>query len=391
MRIRDIQGKKLCRQLEVKQILLVYKTVNFYYSCKQKGYKMNNNEIFALRLKNARIMKGFSMDELVSRMGNVISKMTVSKYENAKLAPNSSIIISFSKALGQPVDYFFRPFSIYIRSIKFRKTKSRLSAKQEGSIKEHVSDLVERYVNVEETCNSTVNFSSSINIEIISSEDIKKSALELRENWNLGTDGIVNVIDLLEEHGIKVIEIDAPSSFDGLSSMVNDIYPIAILNKNFSSERKRFTALHELGHIILKFSKSISEKEEESLCNLFANEMLIPEKVFKNLLGEKRHDISYQELKSIQLQFGISCDALMYKAKECEIITGQRYKYFCIQKNKNPNFKKLVETSLYAKEESLRFNRLVYKALSNELISVSKAASLLKQPIEKVRGDLALV
>lgn len=352
---------------------------------------MTNNEIFALRLKNARIMKGFSMDELVSRMGNVISKMTVSKYENAKLAPNSSIIISFSKALEQPVDYFFRPFSIHISSIKFRKTKSRLSVKQEDSIKEQVSDLVERYVNVEETCNATINFSSPLNNEIISSEDVKKSALKLRENWNLGTDGIVNVIDLLEEHGIKVIEIDALSSFDGLSSMVNDTYPIVILNKNFSSERKRFTALHELGHIILKFSKGISEKEEEALCNLFANEMLIPENVLKNFLGEKRYDISYQELKSIQLQFGISCDALMYKAKECGIITEQRYKYFCIQKNRNSSFKHLVETSLCPKEESLRFNRLVYNALSNELVSVSKAASLLKQPIEKVRGDLALV
>lgn len=352
---------------------------------------MNNNDIFALRLKNARVMKGFSMDELVSKMGNAISKMTVSKYENAKLAPNSSIVISFSKALGQPVDYFFRPFSIHIDSIRFRKTKSKLSIKQEDAIKEQVSDLVERYVDIEEICNASINFSSPINNEITSSENVKKSASNLRKDWNLGTDGIVNVIDLLEEHGAKVIEIDAPASFDGLSSMVNGIYPVVILNKNFSSERKRFTALHELGHIILKFPDSISEKKEESLCNLFASEMLIPENIFKKLLGEKRHDISYQELKAIQLQFGISCDALMYKAKEQEIITEQRYKFFCIQKNKNLNFKKLVENTLYPEEESLRFTRLVYNALSNELISISKAAGLLKQPIEKVRGDLVLV
>ena len=70
-----------------------------------------------------------------------------------------------------------------------------------------------------------------------------------RDFWNIGSDGIINVIDLLEEHGIKVIEIDAPESFDGLSSMVNDLYPVIVLNKAFSSERKRFTALHELGHL----------------------------------------------------------------------------------------------------------------------------------------------
>ncbi|MBE6503971.1 MAG: DNA-binding protein, partial [Methanobrevibacter sp.] len=42
---------------------------------------MTQNEIFAARLKNARVMKGYSMDDLVSAMGNNISKMAISKYE----------------------------------------------------------------------------------------------------------------------------------------------------------------------------------------------------------------------------------------------------------------------------------------------------------------------
>ena len=68
---------------------------------------MTQDEIFSQRLKNARIMKGFSMDELVAAMGNNLSKMTISKYEKCQLSPNSSVIISLSKALEQPVDYFF--------------------------------------------------------------------------------------------------------------------------------------------------------------------------------------------------------------------------------------------------------------------------------------------
>ena len=185
--------------------------------------------------------------------------------------------------------------------------------------------------------------------------------------------------------------VDAPASFDGLSSLVNDIYPVVVLNKNFNSERKRFTALHELGHIILNFDSSVSENEEETFCNIFANEMLILESVFKHLFGEHRHDISYQELRAIQMQYGISCDALMYKAKAYGIISEQRYKTYCIQKNKNLSFKTMVEQSIYQQESSNRFNRLVYNALSNELITISKAAGLLHQSVEQVRGDLALV
>lgn len=352
---------------------------------------MNANEIFAQRLKNARIMKGLSMDELVSAMGNNISKMTISKYEKCQLSPNSSIIISLAKALEQPVDYFFRPYSLQINSIKFRKTKSRFTVKEEDSLKEQISDLIERYINIEEICNSSVNFNTSYLSVIISDQQVKQSAETLRREWLIGNDGIVNVIDLLEEHGIKVMEIEASASFDGLSSMVNDVYPVVVLNKAFSSERKRFTALHELGHLVLNFAEDISEKEEERYCNLFASEMLISEAVFKNIIGESRHDISYQELKAIQLKFGISCDALMYKAKYCGIISEQRYKTYFIQKNRNESFKALVEKPVYPKEESLRFNSLVYKALSNELITISKAASLLHKDVEQVREDLAIV
>ncbi|MCR5766393.1 MAG: ImmA/IrrE family metallo-endopeptidase [Treponema sp.] len=352
---------------------------------------MTQNEIFAQRLKNARVMKGYSMDELVSAMGNSLSKMAISKYEKCQLSPNSSVIISLSKALEQPVDYFFKPFTVRIDSVKFRKIKSKLGAKQEKSIKENISDLVERYITIEEICNAAVIFNSPFKDKISTSVQVKKAAFDLRELWKIGNDGIVNVIDLLEEHGIKVMEIDAPDSFDGLSSMVNDKYPVIVLNKNFPSERKRFTALHELGHIILPFDESVEEKNEENLCSLFSNEMLILESVFKNMFGSSRHDISYQELRAIQMQYGISCDALMYKAKESGIISEQRHKTYCIQKNRIPEFKKRMETSLYPPEESNRFVRLVYNALSNELITTSKAASLLHQSLEQVRGDLALV
>ena len=331
------------------------------------------------------------MDELVSAMENKVSKMTISKYEKGQLSPNSSVLISLSKALGQPVDYFFRPLTISIESVKFRKRKSSLSVKQEKSIRESVSDLVERYVNIEEICNASIKFSSPFLQKVSSAEQIKENAIKLRKIWDIGADGIVNVIELLEEHGVKIMEIDAPNSFDGLSSLVNELYPVVILNKNYSSERKRFTALHELGDLIFSFDDSVSEDEEEKLCNLFASEMLILEDVFKSLVDSTRHDISYQELRAIQMQYGISCDALMYKAFNSNIITENRKRYYFINKNKNPKFKDMVEQSIYPDEVSNRFNRLVYKALSSEFITVSKAASLLNQSVEQVREDLALV
>lgn len=343
-------------------------------------------DVFSIRLKNARIMKGFSMDDLASAMNHSVSKMAISKYEKGLMKPSSSILISLSKALEQPVDYFLRPFSFKIESIQFRK-KSNLSAKKEKAIKEQIADLVERYSSIEEICNASIPF-SSLDGFIRNTEDAKSAARRIRTSWNLGTDGIVNVIALLEEKGIKVVEIDESSSFDGLSSLVNGTQPVVVLNRNYTSERMRFTAMHELGHLLLPIEESLAERSIESICNSFANEMLLPEEEFKSKLGTRRSQISYSELECLQRQYGISCDAMMYKAKACNIISEQYFKRYCITKNSNPEFKALVEQNLYPAESTLRFRRLVYQALSNNLISISNAASLLNEPIETIRGNI---
>ena len=352
---------------------------------------MDRSEIFAERLKRARIGKGYSMAELAAAMGGSVSKMAISKYEQNKMLPNSSVVILLSKALEKPVDYFVRPFSVSIDSIKFRKRKSVLSVKDENAIRENISDLIERYINIEEICDAGVSFVSPFQRPIICADEIKNAALELRRRWNIDLAGIVSVVELLETHGFKVLDVEATSAFDGLSSLVNNSFPVIVLNKKFDSERKRFTALHELGHLIFKFDPSVSEQDEEKLCNAFASEMLIPESVFKKIVGSRRHDMSYQEMKAIQIQYGISCDALLYKAADCGIISNERKRFYFIKKNKNNEFKKRVEESLFPPENPRRFVRLVFKALSQELISISKAAALLHSDVEQVQKDLALV
>ena len=51
-------------------------------------------QILAQRLKSARLMKGFSMDVLCERIGNIVSKQSISKYENGKMMPDSTILIA---------------------------------------------------------------------------------------------------------------------------------------------------------------------------------------------------------------------------------------------------------------------------------------------------------
>ncbi len=81
----------------------------------------------------------------------------------------------------------------------------------------------------------------------------------------------------------------------------------------------------------------------------------------------------------------------MFKAKQLDIISDSRYKYFCITRNQNPAFKEQVEKSTYHEEKSTRFASLVYRALASELITYSKASVLLNESIYVVREQLELV
>ncbi|MBR4492465.1 MAG: hypothetical protein IKO98_07385, partial [Bacteroidales bacterium] len=103
-----------------------------------------------------------------------------------------------------------------------------------------------------------------------------------------------------------------------------------------------------------------------------------------------RKNLSWKELKYIQESFGISVDAILVKAKQIGIITDNVHRLLCIEMNRNTGLKGRVQESVYPNEVSSRFERLVYRALSDSMISVSKAAGLLNCSVEYVNTQMTL-
>lgn len=351
--------------------------------------------VFAQRLKQARILKKMSMDQLVSAIGGIISKQAVSKYESAKMMPNSTVLTALAVALGVEIEYFFRPFTFDLDKfqVSFRK-KSDTSAKDVNALKVRIQDEVERYLEVEEILGKDKVAISIPNGEPISTAaQMREMAMQVRKDWSLGLDAIGNVQDVLEAHGIKVICTEAPQGFEGVSGVVNGDNLILVLNKTqLHVERRRFTALHELGHLLCnhRFSSSLTLREKENLCNVFASEMLLPSKTLLSIFtpGEK---ISTSELRQLQLVYGISIDAIMHKLKEIGIISESKYKTYCIRKNQNEYLKKFAEESCYQENFSKKFETMVYAAAAKDLISTSKAASLLHSSVSTVRKHLNVI
>ena len=345
---------------------------------------------FAQRIATARKMAGLSMDELASLSG--LSKNAISRYENGVMKPDSSNLIKLSKALNVKVDYLFRKPTVELQEVAFRK-KAKLGSKAIDSIKYRVIDRLERYLELENLLLVDNHFTNPIaDININDFQDIEVAADTLRQVWNLGLNPISSVIEMLEDNFIKVVEVDEPIEFDGLSSFVDNKIPVIVVNQNFPIERKRFTLLHELGHLLLSLNQNFTDKEIENACSRFAGAILIPKSKLILELGYSRKLIYLQELAEIQKEWGISVRALMYRSKDLEIISQTKLTEFYFKINKAPHLKVQVDEQRYnSAEVSYRFNQLLYKGLAQELISFSKASVLSAQSVTALKTSLNFI
>lgn len=346
---------------------------------------MNVNSAFPTRLKQGRLLAKLSLRELAGQAGQIVSYNAIKKYEDGKMMPDERVIAALAKALGVAPDYFFKQSTVELSQVEFRK-RTRLSAKEVASIKERVKDHVERYLEVENILKISQEFVNPLSdTPVRSLDEVDALVLSLLRHWNLGHNPIPNVIEMLEEKGIKVVEIEAPTEFDGLAAWVGSI-PVIVLNKFYPSERKRMTALHELAHLILTLPGDWNNKTVEQCCHRFASSMLVPKPVMQALLGQPRTNITLAELIAIKEQYGISIQALVRRAKDVAIINDYAYKNFCIWISKNRKEEGLG--AYRGEEKSYRFRQLLYRIAAEELVTPAKAAMLGKMKIDELRSVL---
>lgn len=329
--------------------------------------------MFGERLKRARVKAGLSMQELVSKANNIVSKQSISQYEKNLKNPSSSVLIALANALDIGVDYFFRNVNVSIGEVDFRK-QSTFGKKKQEVLKEKVREYLERYIEIENILDLDHKFHNTINNDALNTfDDIEELSTKLREHWNLGIDPIGNVVEVFELKNIKVLLIEDDKKFNGLCGEVNDEeshYFIVLNNsKELNSDRKRFTALHELAHLVLPEN----DLDEEKASDRFAGAFLFPKESVINEFGGKRTKITIEELAHIKQKYGISIAGIIFRLRQLDIISESMFSRFWIR-NRTERFD---DNHLYLKElGTKRFKNLLAHAYSEELISLSKLAEL---------------
>jgi Zn-dependent peptidase ImmA (M78 family)/transcriptional regulator with XRE-family HTH domain len=334
------------------------------------------------RLKLARAASGLSLRDLEAGIDKLVTAQAIGKYERDEDMPSSKVLGALAKALHVSEDYLLASDELILDGVEFRK-KSIASKREEAFVEGQALHLLERYLTLEDVLGlaSVVwDRPREAPYPITEVANAENAALALRTHWDLGIDPIPNLSELLEERGIKILSVGL-SDIDGLTATVRrkngEPIPVIVIKETEWSERKRFTLAHELGHMVMDVRHGV---DHEKVANRFAGAFLMPAEALWREIGKHRTMISLGELLRLKELFGASFQAIVYRCHDLGIINDAAYRRLFQGFNeygwRKPPYKEIGALDP-SQEQPQRMQRLCFRALSEGVISESKAAEIL--------------
>ena len=354
--------------------------------------------MIADRLRLARRKAGYSLRDRSKEMDGKVTAQAIGKYERGESTPSSGVLTALSKALGVSLAYLLDTQGIEMSGVEFR-TKANTSARDRAEVETEVIEWIERYLQIELVLDlDSAHWHCPVARlrKLGDPGDAEKLAEEVRGKWDLGLDPIPNMTELMEEKGLKVLTVPLPERVSGFTCLVKrpeeqaDL-PVIVVNDRFPLERRRLTLAHELAHRLID-TDSLSDRDEEKAANVFAGAFLVPRDHLRREVGKHRNALGYNELIELKRLYRVSGAALLVRLRQLDVISESTliYAFQSIARGWRTQEPNELEPSgeRGQRERARRFERLCYRALAEGLISLSKAAELLRLPVPEVEAGL---
>ena len=372
---------------------------------------MSDSNLIGHNIARLRLDRDVSQDQVASRAG--ISRLALGKIERGEVVPRAATLEALANALGASMVELVtavRP----LNTVRFRAPK----VKGRQQILAEVSRWLEDYCWLEGELNAAEKFP----LKKLRAEHPKAETLAKRVREELELDPkepIRDICGLLEDNGIKVLLLDKKSdAFFGLSVSEEDGGPAVVVNtwERISVERWIFTAAHELAHLLLhpgEYSRDESEepKEAEHEADVFASHFLMPESAFASEWDDTSGHPLIDRVLKVKRMFRVSYKTVLYRLVETGRVTREVWLIFQRQHARrfgktlskadelNPlkaseftwNWNRAGEPEGVSEYDFLedRLHRLVRKALERKVISLGRAAEILRISREDMRKRAA--
>lgn len=273
-----------------------------------------------------------------------------------------------------------------VNEIRFRAGE-KLSTKTGTALKYRIADHLRRYFELESVLGAPAMFENPVaGLPTRTPEDVEAAAGEVRRRWELGAGPVVNLLGLLEDRGIKVYEARGIEGFEGLSGRFGPS-PFVAVSADRPADRVRFTAAHELGHVLCGFAGAESPEAE---CHAFGAAFLLPRAGLEKVFGPARRKVTLGDLGEIKETFGVSLQAIMYRAHALGFISDRQLRSFR-ETIKARGWTVEEPVAYLGPERATRFRRLLHYAVAAGIMDVARAAEIAGVPageLEKGIGEI---
>ena len=194
------------------------------------------------QLTFAREYRGYSQTELADSIKG-LSQSNLSRFEKGFGVLSDDIQRKIIEYLNFPEEFFNRKINSTIENANYRKRASigkNITQRFENKCKliGYIIDEFSESIEWLDFTLSPLNVEEGYTPQYIA--NYNRKLLKLTKD-----EPVKNIMSLLEQSGVIIYEIDEIEKFDGVSFITDKGFPVIIVNKNFSNDRKRFTIAHE--------------------------------------------------------------------------------------------------------------------------------------------------
>ncbi|MDR2545142.1 MAG: ImmA/IrrE family metallo-endopeptidase [Methanobrevibacter sp.] len=390
-------------------------------------YRVNVNPDM---IKWARKNAGFEFEDLPNYLNNA------PLWENGDLRPTWSDLRNLAKKYKRPPVFYLRSelpkideidiiefrsddkisdfspdLNLEINKAKFRRT-AYINIHEEMNIK--IKDFSKNVITCEVNYNKNTvkNFAKAI-------RSLLRVSLEKQSEWIENDNGnkdyahskfLYEWKEVVSELGILIFETEdvLEDEMSGVS-LYYDKYPIILLNGKNKPNRRIFTLIHELSHLMMVVSTICDvdmDNKKEFLCNQITSEVLIPleslnnTKISKNkaVKDHEGEEWTSRQLGTLSHIYGVSKQTViiqLYKLgktsktfkddtinslKEHNIILKDKEK----ERRKNSDGGGMAPVKKVKKYDGKPFSRFIVSAYENEIIGPTEFKRYLNLPIDSI-------
>lgn len=343
-----------------------------------KRNPLNKNQIIPSRIKEARLARGYSLSELSHLVG--VSSQAISQYELGTVQPSSAVLMKMIEVLDFPLRFFkkskpasnqeYSPSAVYFRSMKSASKKDKDAYQMRIGWADEVYDFLRNYIDFPAV--DLPDFSDLLN-EDMDYAEITAIADRLRNHWGMGAGPIPNLVDLLQEKGFVICDIETGNKkIDAFSRWYNNVPYILHGTDKGSAVRARFDLAHELGHLIMHLNieqSQLSQKDVldrvEDEANYFAGAFLLPASSFAGEIMS----VSIEHFIMLKRRWKVSIAAMIKRCHNLNLINDNQVKNLFIQMNKRGIRIKEPLDDVLELERPYLFKQAIELLISNKLFS----------------------